>query len=625
MRLLLIGMCITACAMAWPACGEKAASAKSDESRLRDIGIPVRSVTWVQLHAGRTRGGDPCLYVAMGQTGDNLFVLQVDPQTGKFRQFASKVASTNYPRATLMSRSGRLYIGAAYAGRLLCFDPTKDGLEDLGAIHAGAATFPCQMDEDRQGRIWIGSYSMADLTCYDPASRHFVHYGRMDPVDMYTFPLVNTDGTIACLIGMTRPHVMVFDPKTKQKQVVGPVTTAGEQTIDLLKGIDGRLYIRSSVGNFRIEGTKAVPVAAVPAPWPAATLPGVQSFFFADAEDQIYRKLEIRKADGTARTFTLDYAADGSRVFCLHAGPDGFLYGSSILPLHLFRYCPRQGSLADLGKCSSAGGEAYSMANYQGKIFISAYSRAMLSVFDPRRPYHLGSRPEDNPRDLGPIDAISCRPRSTLAGPLGRVWLASVPISGRWGGALSCYDPTTEKKTPYYRLCGDASCYTLAHLESEKLLAVGTSIFGGSGTQPKVKQAQLCLWDYQAERKVWEGTLDHPVAMLNALLVGPDGRLYGTAIGERRELFVFDPKVRRFVGGVRILPGNPLDLGLQNGPDGKIYGFTSDSIYRLEPSSLRLTEVIRAPSAFDIAGPILGSDIYFATGQRLRAAKLFGD
>ena len=86
----------------------------------------------MQLHAGRNRGGDSCLYVAMGQTGDNLFVLQIDPQTGKFRQFASKVADTNYPRATLMSRSGRLYIGAAYAGRLLCFDPAKDGLKDSG-------------------------------------------------------------------------------------------------------------------------------------------------------------------------------------------------------------------------------------------------------------------------------------------------------------------------------------------------------------------------------------------------------------------------------------------------------------------------------------------------------------
>ena len=125
----------------------------------------------------------------------------------------------------------------------------------------------------------------------------------MDPVDMYAFPLVNQGGTIACLIGMTRPHVVVFDPKTRQKQGVGPVTTAGEQTMDLFKGIDERLYIRSSVGNFRIEGMKAVPVGAVPAPWPAATLPGVKSSFFADAEDQIYRKLEYPADRPNGSTF----------------------------------------------------------------------------------------------------------------------------------------------------------------------------------------------------------------------------------------------------------------------------------------------------------------------------------
>jgi len=41
-----------------------------------------------------------------------------------------------------MSRTGKLYIGAAYAGHLLCFDPDEEALEDLGPINSGAVVFP---------------------------------------------------------------------------------------------------------------------------------------------------------------------------------------------------------------------------------------------------------------------------------------------------------------------------------------------------------------------------------------------------------------------------------------------------------------------------------------------------
>lgn len=597
---------------------------QSQISQIRDIGVPVRSVNWVRLHAGSDREGSPCIYATMGQQADNLFVLQINPETGAFRQFVSEVPQSNYPTATLMSSTGCLYVGAAYAGHLLCFDPQKDIFEDLGAINPGAATFPCGIVEDADGRIWIGSYGAADLTSYDPETGDFTHHGRMDEVDMYNYPQVNIDGTIACLIMMTKPHIVVFDPKTGEKQPVGPVTTKGEGTVSLRRGGDGYLYIESSLGNFRLEGFEATPVDTLPEPMSTPTgLTDGTTFSFADAEQLLYRNLEIRKPDGETRTFNLDYEANGSNIFYIHPGPDECIYGSSILPLHLFRYNPKDGELINLGKCSASTGEAYSMATLGEKIYISSYPGARISEYDPNQPYHFGSQPEDNPRDLGRIDDISYRPRSTLAGPLGRVWTASIPDYGRWGGPLSYYEPQTGEKKAYYRICGDASCYTLAHLQDQGLLAVGTTISGGSGTQPKVKEAVLFLWDYEKEEKAWEGALEHSVSTFNALLMGTDGKLYGTVVGGdvSPELFVFDPKSREFTARLDLLPGHPLDLGLQNGPDGKIYGFTNSCIYRFDPTSLTVNEIIR--DSFSVAGPILGQEIYFATGHRLRAVKLF--
>ncbi len=593
--------------------------------QVRTLGTPVRSVNWVRLHPGKNRNGDPCLYATMGQQADNLFVLQIDPDTGEFQQFVSPVSNSNYPTATLVSSTGKLYIGSAYAGHLLCFDPKKNELQDLGAINPGAATFPCRMDEDASGRIWIGSYPAADLTAYDPNTGEFTRYGRMDDTDMYNYPLVNTDGRIACLIRQTQPHVVVFDPYTQKKYQIGPITTKGQETLDLRKGQDGSLYIVSSLGNYRISGTHAVAIGDPPASFPNPTLPDGSTFSFADASQQLNRTLRIRKPGGSTHEFHLDYKSSGSDIFYVHAGPDNNIYGSSILPLHLFRHNPQTGETTDLGKCSASSGEAYSMANLNGKLYISSYPAARISVYDPAEPYNYGTGPNDNPRELGRIDDLSYRPRSTLAGPLGRIWTASLPDYGRWGGPLSYYDPQTDTKKAYYNIAGDGSCYTLAHLEQQGLIAVGTSISGGSGTQPKVDEATLFLWDYRAEQKVWEGTLDgRKTSVFNALLTGPDGRLYGTARGGGPdELFVFDPNTRTFTNRISLPEGSARDLGLQNGPDGNIYGFTSAFIYRLNPATLNITELVRVENGIEIAGPILGKEIYFSTGVELRSATLF--
>ena len=591
---------------------------------VRDIGVPVRSVNWVRLHPGRDSDGHPAVYATMGQQGDNLFLLQIDPSDGSLKQYTSPVPRSNYPTATLLSCYGQLYIGSAYAGHLLRFDFGTGILEDLGAINPKAATFPCRMDEDAAGHIWIGSYPAADLTEYDPRTGVFTRHGRMDDVDMYNYPLVGLDGRVGCLIRQTVPHVVLYDPVSGTKRVVGPLTTKGVDTIDLRKGRDGVLYIVSNLGKFKITEGRATEVDQIVGSAPSPTLPDGSRASFADASSQTYKNLSIRDPSGQTTTFELDYKASGTDVFVVHLGPDSLIYGSSILPEHLFRFDPPNGSLIDLGKCSTSTGEAYSMANLGEKLYISSYPAARISEYTPGLPYRFGTDPDANPLELGRIDDISYRPRSTLAGPLGRVWTASLPDYGLWGGPLSWLDPATGARKAY-RIVGDASCYTLAHLEKQGLIAVGTSVYGGSGTTPKVSEVSLFLWDYATEQKVWEGTLpDRSVSIWNALLTGEDGLLYGTVRGGGPDvLFVFDPVSRTFTHQSELPYGRPLDLGLQQGPDGLIYGFTVTAIYTFDPESHELSEVVRVNGGIKIAGPIAGQDIYFGTGPRLRAARLF--
>ena len=178
-------------------------------------------------------------------------------------------------------------------------------------------------------------------------------------------------------------------------------------------------------------------------PPPSPALSDGSTFAFTDGGALIYRQLEVRKPSGETRTFELDYQAGGSDIFYLHAGPDGCIYGSSILPLHLFRYTPESGELTDLGQCSTATGEAYSMANFEGKIYISSYPGRDPSPNTTQRNLTISAA---NPTTIrGTLDALMTYPivparhslaRSVVSGPL--------PSQTTAGGAA--HSPTTTRK-----------------------------------------------------------------------------------------------------------------------------------------------------------------------------------
>ena len=111
-------------------------------------------------------------------------------------------------------------------------------------------------------------------------------------------------------------------------------------------------------------------------------------------------------------------------------------------------------------------------------------------------------------------------------------------------------------------------------------------------------------------------------------MTGANGKLYGTVKGRDQpdQLFVFEPESRTFTYLINLLDGEKaLDLGLQNGPDGKIYGMTSSTIYHLNPTdvSVPIEPVIASANGFDISGPILENEIYYAEGHRLMVARIF--
>ncbi len=434
-----------------------------------EIGVPVKTVRNGSLVRGRDAEGRECLYAVMSQEGSDIgiFLLRIDLATGQSVRTDMPAGTGNGPR--LWSECwGRffMYVSAGMhgAGRLLEFDPAEGEARDLGQVESRKECLACSLAEAPDGTLYLGTYGAGcSLNSYRPDTGQFHHYGVVDPDEFYFYVQCGSDGTVAGLVKMAHPHVVALDIDGGTCHPVGPVadTNLNQGRVELVKGADGLLYIDSHEGVFRLNGTTLTTVDAIPRASTEDTLEDGSTFRFLDGrQDNVwltrYRTIEIRKPDGKRRILEPDYVADGTPIYIMRAGTDGKIYGSSILPLHLFSYDPATDALIHHGACCTPSGEIYSMDCMSGNLYFCSYTHAILSEFDLSRPFNWGGPvpdqpgefkkgisgdnfsyaygPDDNPKQLGRMDTVSYRPRDMVAGPAGKVWVVSIPDYGMWGG-----------------------------------------------------------------------------------------------------------------------------------------------------------------------------------------------
>lgn len=646
----------------------------ASSSVIRELGVPVKAVNWVRLHPGRGPDGGPSLLASMGQNNGGLFVLDINLETGKCRQCNAPSAAQQYPTASFRSpATGILYIGAHTDGHLLRYDPARPerGLEDLGAIDGDQAIFPTGITEAPDGGIWIGAYPGCGLTRYDPATGEFRRLGSVDPVDKYLYPLAGNDGSLAAMVKMVQPHLVAVDTATGAFKAVGPRITNPEdksQRLLFYKGLDGRLYLESHEGNFRLRGLELESVSFLPPAMPGihATykhgyqevlpMPGGLIAAWADGEEGagLFRQLRLTSTqpDVAPRTLDLDWEGGGSNIFMLHRGPDGCIYGSSFLPEHLLRYNPATGETVNLGRCSVSLGEAYTMGNFSdGTMAIASYPHSRVSLYDPRRPYRFGTDEAANPRDIGRLDQIGIRPAGmAIVPPLKKadgtvvpekMWIASLPDYGLWGGTLAWLDPKTGAHASHRHLAPDCSPFSLLWLPELQLLLVGLSTEGGTGTQIKAKHGAFVLWDPAEDRAVYTGDFGlADLPSIQALAPAGPGRVYAQlshsrfaaktmgAENIRPRIALIDVAARRALAESSL----PEDYGIMPdqaqhcvfaGPDAA-YGLTEHVLYRIKPGTCE-TEIVHRLAegdGFEAPGPWIGRTFYFGSRWRLRSLTL---
>jgi hypothetical protein len=639
-----------------------------------DLAVPVKGVSWVRLHAGETAAAEPSLLATMSQNNGGLFVLDIDVESGECAQFpVSTPKDSTFSTATYRSPvTGILYIGSAWDARLHRFDPAhpERGVEVLGSLGEGA-TFPTGIAEAPDGTLWIGTYPKAELIKYEPDTGSFTYFGSVNEDENYLYPLAGDDGTVAALVRVVRPHIVMIDPVSGETREVGiEITdpTDKAQFLEFFKGTDRRLYAHSHLGDFLLRDLTAEPMRRLPDRMPGVhaagehgyqapyVMPGGWSAAFLSANSGAPRDLLLTNVDPSipSRRLTLDWEGAGSNLHVIAEGPDGHLYGSSYLPNRLYR-AATDGSMAeDLGQFSLATGQAYAAVTLDDKVYLASYPQSRLSVFDPDERIRFGLEPGDNPRDLGRFDEVGFRPNALIASPDGRLWMGSGPDYGLVGGTLVWYDPSTGESKSHRAIVPGLSPISLLWLEDLEQLLVGLSIEVGTGAKVERLDAGWALWDPVADELAWWGDLGVE-EMADAASMAPAGNgLVYTLIGRgdhllttgappiRPRLALINPKTGELVS-ISWLPEAYGDLSwhgrhaLRVAPDGQAYGATAYAIFRIIPGTTE-TELVwqmdeaeprrgvwitsKSPNAIDIVGPIIGDQMFFATGWRLRSITL---
>jgi hypothetical protein len=309
---------------------------------------------------------------------------------------------------------------------------------------------------------------------------------------------------------------------------------------------------------------------------------------------------------------TFKYAGNGDHIFMLGIGPSNCVYGSTAMPLEVFRYDPAANRSEHLG--AMPGGEVYSMLEHQQKLYLCYYGGAVMNLYDPAKPFwKFGASADANPVSFGGVGDGHLRPRAMIYGPNGLIYVGSEPPYGELGGAIGVWDPRQNRTIENYRhVVTNQSIVSLAWEPQSGLIFGGSGNYGGGGTRAVEKEARFFAFDPQKRTTVFETTLS-PGARNYPATCAAHGKVFTTA-GDR--LFVFDPPTMRVTQSIQ-LPGAQVEISLAPLPDGRLVGLTTKGVYVYDPARGEMVHTAAAPVAVRCGFALVDEAVYFGSNAEL--------
>jgi hypothetical protein len=530
--------------------------------------------------------------------------------------FRSPLSTENGAYALTTGPDNNMYLGTEPNGHLMKFDTQAQQLTDLGAFPPDPAT------QTPQSYIWEFTvspynqeiygctYPTADLVSYDPLDAHpeLINLGSMDPshTNEYARYCVADPNPnypyIYVGLGDVNSEVIAYNIATQQSTLLLSNSSTGFGAIYI--GTDGNAYGTVIPGQY----SKLVDGVAYPG---YNTIAAEPTNVFSDGDSITVNSAMATVTltqNGTPTSYPFNYAGEAMDVFRLAMGPDGQLYGSSILPAYLMRINEQSGALTNLGYLGT--GEVYSLVAAQGNLYMGGYDSVSYGIYNPANGFALGTNPTMNTSM-----AEDLRSEAAIVSPIdNKIYLGSIAGYGQLNGPLTIADPNNANNITQYQPVTNESVVSLA--AAGNVVIGGTSIYGGAGILPTATEAALFTWDPSTEQMTKEINVPN-VTEITDLIHAPNGYIYGLgATASDYELFVVNPTTLTIVATTTFIY-TPIYNSVVIGPDGNIWGLATAGIFRITTHNSLPGIKLVAPSPVPITGgfAVANKTIYFASNS----------
>lgn len=557
------------------------------------------------------------IYISLLYYNQPFVIASVDPKTGATVEMQSPVASENGARSMIKGPDGNIYVGTLPHAHLMMVDTAKQQLVDLGQV-APTETYVWDLAVGSDNQIYAGTYPGAKLIRYNPRSHAMTDLGAVDPTQQYAHWLAaGNDGYIYVGIGTAKANIGAYNISNGQMREILPPNMQVPATAYVIKGKDGGVYAHIADFFVRCQDGKATPIDVS-----QYGIPEQRNGLAGNRVAEIHNN-ELHIQDLTAKTSvplpTTGIAPRPLELFRIGLGPNGRLYGSTILPLHLVRM-ESNGQITPMGDLGN--GEVYSFLSKDPDLLIAAYgANAPLMVYDPSRPVQEeGANSNPAPVTVPGTD-ISWRPGAMIVGAGGTVYVGSVPTYGQKAGGITVWDVGGGHAQLFTGIVTDQSITSLA--EWWRMIVGGTGIHGGEGTQATQTDAKVFVWDPVSHQKLNEMIPVPGAATITDLIVSGN-RVFGIA---DRTLFCLslpnDPRKSPTVVFIKPIPfaaAVPNSIGAT--PDGRLWGLATEGIFRIDPASGSITLVDRTPSGITGGFAMTPQVIYYISHTAIFAYQI---
>lgn len=488
---------------------------------------------------------------SFSSTGPANWLFLIDSRDLSAERFAIPNNDIGSHGGALGQKDGNIYVmpygtGRAYrfVVKTRSFEPLETGLP--GGKHWSEGERAWDAFGASNGRIYFGTYPHAWMGEFDPVSGTCELWKDVAPRTTYATTFSeDADGRVRFRAWGPDEAWMSFDPLTRKLVRTEPPPPPAAAPKDPLPapppGDDsfrneiacggrrfaasfptGRFWEALPKGELALRGDPQSPAEV----WMLETAPGA---VIGISHFGVLLRYDLASGAFTSRRLDNRAPAANAVMFIEAIAPDCAI-GSNYSQQNLFKVDPETGRIEDSDRMVfRTTGETLCAVGLNGKGYLGTYVRAILSVFDPARPFEMGK----NPRELTDLSGHGQVAPCDAATDGRWVYICSKGDYNRLGGALAVIDPRTEKVDAYPQLIPDQNLTSIAWDPGTKLLWGGTDRWGQKRSHPPTRESSV-VYAFDPESRavaatltVWPGSDETKV-----LGAGGSGVLVAAAAGE---------------------------------------------------------------------------------------------